>query len=332
MTSSNWVRNFWTTTYNSAMSNMTNASNFIGRRINNDSNIISNRIQNLTLDAIYPGVNYQYIVNNVFNSNLNIPHHLIVGSLRVQDIDLSMNNDSVLPNQQLKFYINELTSNTIFQADVFQSAFDTILSGLEVNWSNYTATKQDNVSSSLKSITKTNLSANIALVTDAQGKITNYIDSNQNVLSKYTIQYLNNDAPLQSYFNDFNTNTSNIYTCNVINAVRSYATNLSNYLVSTPNCNVSTDGRVNTKILINNTYTSNIVYIEPITYLRFADQVNTNKLIPFETKKFIDYPLLASTSNNILYWYRFDNNTYNYQNDAASNLTLISGKIGRAHV
>jgi hypothetical protein len=238
MTSSNWMRNFWTTTCNTSMSNMINTSNFIGNRINTDSNIISNRIQNLTLDQIYPGVNYQYIVNNVFNSNLNIPHHLIVGSLRVQDIDLSINNDSVLPNQQLKTYINELTSNTIFKADVFQSAFDNILSSLEVNWSNYTSTKQDIVASSLQSIAKTTLAANIALVTDAQGNITKYTDSDQNVFSKFTIQYLNNELPLQTSFDNFNTNSSNMYTCNVLNALLSYSTNLSNYLVSNPNCNV----------------------------------------------------------------------------------------------
>lgn len=114
--SSNELGGFWSNVAIVSMENMILASNILAPIILDNSNIISNRIQALTLDEIHDGGHHQYIVNNVFNSNLSIPHNLVVASLLVQDIDMYMTNDNNdIPNQQLRAYVTEITSNAIIQ-------------------------------------------------------------------------------------------------------------------------------------------------------------------------------------------------------------------------
>jgi hypothetical protein len=335
--SSNDIAILWNATSNSTTSAFQTTSNYLANRIQSDFYHISDRIHNLTLDEISPGINYQYIVNNMFQSNLHVPHHVIAGSLRVEDIDLNMVNQNDVPNQQLKAYIYETTSNAIVTSDPVQNTINGIIRKLSSDWSNYATTKQTQFSpdlDSIKSIANQEIAANIALVTDSVGRIGPYTTAGNNILTKNTMQFLNNTEPIQNTVNAFNAGLTNTYATAVEPLFNSYTLNLSNFLANQTSSNptmITMDGKVNTKMFVNTTYTSNIIIVQPIMNMNFDDTTNhtnimTTDATAYSIYKNTSYPIYSEGhTSNLLYWYKFDGNIYNYDANSASNLYLLSG-------
>jgi alpha-tubulin suppressor-like RCC1 family protein len=286
-----------------------NTSNNLSVDVLYNSNVISQRITDLNLDMIAPGTSNTYIVNNIYDANLTITGKLVVDSLDVIDLGLlELNESGEYINTDMKTYVARITSNVLEAAPAIVMNAPNDFAIYNIRQSNYTSTKQDIIVGAASSITSTNLLPNRVVVTNNQGKLatTTIFSSNLELIASLT-------SPVQSQINDLNINSSNL-ALDILDRLA-----LLNSSVGQ-----GTGGTGNNLAVTNLVTTCNLVTFDPILQLKFENTLDTSK---YASKSFLlskSYPKYNDHTNDLLLWYKFNGNSFNYINDIDKNL-FISG-------
>jgi alpha-tubulin suppressor-like RCC1 family protein len=285
-------------------------SNSLSTDINYNSNVISNRITNLNLDLIAPGLSNTYIVNNIYDANLTITGKLIVDSLDVVDLGIiEMNENGDYLNTDMRTYVAKITSNVLTAAPAIIHEAANSFSSYDFNQSNYVSTKQDKITGAASTITSTNLTPNKVVVTNSSGKLA---VSSVSASTLDLIASLN--SPVQSQIDNLN-----VYSSNLALDILDRITSLNN------NLGKGSGGTGNNLSVVNTVTTCNIVNIDPILQLKFDDLNDSSKYASKNYMLMKPYSGYNNHMKDILLWYKFNGNSFNYINCINSNLFLTSG-------
>jgi alpha-tubulin suppressor-like RCC1 family protein len=285
-------------------------SNSLSTDIVRNSNLISTRITNLNLDMIAAGTSNTFIVNNIYDANLTITGSLTVNSLDVVDLGLlEVNESGDYINTDMKTFVSRITSNVLLNAPVLILNASNNFSVYDTRQSNYIATKQDILTGSASSITNTNLTANRVVVTNSYGKLaaSSVHTSNLDLLADL-------NTPIQTQINNLNVSSSNL-ALTILDQI--------SFLNDSIGLTVSSTG--NNLTVTNVVTTCNLINFDPILLMKFEDTRDSSK---YASKNYVLSPQNASFVNhtdNLIVWYKFNNNTKNYVDNSDLNLYLVYG-------
>jgi hypothetical protein len=277
-----------------------NNSNDISNIIyNNDliasSNILNNKIDNITTDTIQLGTNNRFIINDTYNRNITFTQNLTSSNIITSNLnvigDITTINTTVYQTEQLQvinntaypaLYIKQLNSSYNISEFYKDTQLLFLINsngniGIGVNNPNYTV----DINGSLNSGSILIQGTNISNIIDNKIAITsNIIVNYSNLINKPLLS----TVAISGNYNDlinkiWDSNNNNIYNLNIGNI--GIGTNNPQYKLD-----ITGSLNVNTDIFINNTNISNII----------NNKITNNSNILVNYSSLINRPLLSTVA------------------------------------